>query len=70
MRVACLIFPSMHCVCISERKSVWVHICIHARLRYRSVKKVTEEWVQERQTAKQHQMSYFSLVGCETKKKN
>ena len=53
-------------VCVTKRKSVWVHICICAWLR---VKEVMEEWVQERQTAKQHQYLIFTRGLADWKKK-
>lgn len=59
------------CVCVYwETQSMWVHICIRAWLRYHRVwKKVMEEWAQERQTAKQHQISCFHSWAARRKKK-
>lgn len=66
MRAVCLIFPSMVacmrlcvCVCLRKKECVGAHLYMCMIEIPQSVKKVTEEWVQERQTAKQHQISYF-----------
>lgn len=73
MRVVCLIFPSTVvsvCLCVCLRKKVGGCTFVYVHFETpQSVKKVMEEWVQERQTAKQHQISYFHLWAARRKKK-
>lgn len=45
------------CVCLRKKECVGAHLYMCMIEIPQSVKKV--EWVQERQTAKQHQISYF-----------
>lgn len=58
------------CVCLRKKERVGAHLYTCMIEIPQSVKKVMEEWVQERQTAKQHQISYFHSWAARLEKKN